>query len=396
MLLRGRDDHLTLDASVRGARSTRSNARLGERAPTVDARVRELPAISPSPVHAGLGRHIVGRALVVNASRGTSDDVRAHVIVVHVVVCTIHIMVVMMVEPEAPADGDAAVPVPGRRSGSPADVAIADGPRAPGHPSARVAAPGDPRPAVAGKGHPATVMERHPAPVVVRDPDPARVVGVGPVASGDVRLEVLTDLGRGRNPNGAVRRVIDPLAVAFEDGPPLRQRARVGIAILVATLRSDRDVLWLRGLRLRPLRRGLARSELLRRERRRRRYIALRVLRLGLVGSAAAREQAEEAGDGHGEGRVESRDAGLLHHAFTAKQRPRPHRHIEETRVTARFFPARTVAGRDDVGTNSVNDRPRPVPIRGASERKYAASYRISTRTERGGRSWRCRSRDAS
>ena len=141
---------------------------------------------------------------------------------------------------ERPADGVSVVPVPIGTRRPPADVVVAR-PRPPRDPRARVRAPRDPRPAMTAHIDPAPVVKWRPAPRVVGDPDVAGVLGVRPVARRRVRNEVGSDLGLGRNPDRAVRRVVDPYAVPVEGRLELGERAGIGIGVLVR-VRADGDL----------------------------------------------------------------------------------------------------------------------------------------------------------
>ena len=197
-------------------------------------------------------------------------------------------MVMVVVPTVRPAVRDPLVPVPGRRRRRPADVAVAGRADAPGDPRAGVTTAGNPRPAMTRQVDPAAVVEWRPAPRVVGDPDVVGRFAVRPVTRRHVRLEVVTHFCARRDPDGAVRRVLDPRAVVLEHGLELGERARIRIRVLVA-VGADED---LARLDDRLLARLLLGGELRGRRRRRRDVLVLRVLRLGLVRTTPDREEA--------------------------------------------------------------------------------------------------------
>jgi hypothetical protein len=314
---RRRDDEIVLHADLVRART--AHAGVGDDAVAVDRRIGD-DAFASADARTGHDaiaasnarprRSVVLRSTVVLVtSSRTTRHVRPDLMVVDVTLWTIHVMVVVVIPAERPAVGDAVVPVPRRRRRSPADVAIARGPRAPGDPRAGVATTRDPCPAVIRHVHPAAVVEWRPAPRVVRHPDVVRRFAVGPVARGDVRLEVRADLFACRDPDRAVRRVAHPRAVAVERRLELGEGARIGVRIFVVTVGADEDLARLGG---RLLVRRLLSCELVRGQRRRRRVLVLlRVFGLGLVASASDRQEARRQHGGETE--RATRDGKRLH-----------------------------------------------------------------------------------
>jgi hypothetical protein len=237
----------TAEARIRDdavAASTNARLRNDAVAATVHARACEDATASTD---GGRGRDVVLRSSVVLTRRGTADDIRRDRALVHVIMWTIHVMVVGVVVAERPTDRRAAVPVPTRRRGRPADVSVARRADAPRNPRTCVTTTGDPRPTMSGQHHPAAIMERSPSPRIVRDPDVVGRVAVRPMARRHIRLEFGADLRGRRNPDRAVRRIIDPRAVTFERGCELGERAWIRVRVLVF-VRADQDLAVLRSL----------------------------------------------------------------------------------------------------------------------------------------------------
>jgi len=284
-------------AELVGSRSLRDDGR-GDHATAAD---RRLSDDTTAAAHGrvgddaiatadGRGRgDVVARPFVMHTRGGSTNDVGDHRRVIEMGMWTIHVIVVRPIEAERPADGDAVVPVPGRRHRRPADVAVTRRAHTPGDPRAGVPPAGDPRPAVVRQVDPAAVVERDPAPRVVGHPDVVRLLAVRPMPGGHVRLEVVADLLLRGHPHGAVDRIVDPRAVGLEHRPPLRERARIRVRVLVI-VRADEDLAVLRGsLLARPLLGG----ELLGRRRLRRNVLVVGVV--GLLQPSAPR--GEETGD---------------------------------------------------------------------------------------------------
>ena len=314
-----RDDHVVLqpdlfgprpDAGLRGHPPAGADGGVRDDATAaVHARIRD-DAVAATDT--GAGRNVVLRSTVVLARGRSANDVRRERRLVDVFAWTIHVVIVMVVPAERPAVRDAAVPVPGRRRRSPADVAVTCRADAPGDPRTGVATTGDPRPAVTGQVDPATVVERRPAPRVVRHPDVVGRFAVRPMPRGDVGLEVRTDFFLGGHPDRPVRRVVDPRAVVLEDRLELGERARVRVGVFVALVRTDEDFTRLGG---RLLARLLLRRELRCRRRCRRHVrVPVRERRLGLVGSAADAREREPRGDHRDGASPDARSRRALRH----------------------------------------------------------------------------------
>jgi hypothetical protein len=122
----------------------------------------------------------------------------------------------------------------------PADVRVVGRGHAPNDPGGGVLSPRNPGPAGAGDPHPAPVVKHHPAEGIAADPDPVALGGLRPVTVGDVGREVATDRTFIRHPHDAVGRVVEPASVGSQRGAEVRERARIGIDVLVARRRPGR------------------------------------------------------------------------------------------------------------------------------------------------------------
>ena len=134
-------------------------------------------------------------------------------------------------------EGDAPAPVVTGAHRRPANIRVTRLAGPPHHPCRSVRAARDPGPAATGHVGPAAVVKRDVAPVVIADPNPVAIVGHRPAAVRAVRLEVATDDHAVGNPNRAPGRIVDPGAVRLERLTEFRQRAGVGIGLVIVTVR---------------------------------------------------------------------------------------------------------------------------------------------------------------
>jgi len=113
---------------------------------------------------------------------------------------------------EAGVDGEA-----DGGKGNPADVAITKAPIHPGRAPHRV---WNPHPTVVVGEKPPAIVKRRPTPLVIALEAPA-VVGVDPVATGEIRLKINSDSSSVRPPNAFQATGEDPLSIrrqrAIED-----------------------------------------------------------------------------------------------------------------------------------------------------------------------------------
>ncbi len=212
-----------------------------------------------------------------------------------------------------------------------------------------------PRPADGRQRDPATIMEGDPSPGIVADPRPPGLV-VGPVSSRQVRLEAGSDRRRGRNPDRAVRGVVDPASVLLECPAEVAERCRIDP-------RARRRI-------IRFVRRGLRRRRAVGRLRVRVTWIRRRVrLTRGLGTAVRGRREQERRGeqsDQTGRGATRTHTSIVLAAASPGTPRPlcrkrscngasgRDHRAVSTTSAdcrpsevaTSRIVPAAPRSGR--------------------------------------------------